>query len=209
MAFMAFMAWPWHGIPLAPDGREPNGSGRSGGCRAFGSVQLPASWASQGGREFCHGIVGILQRNQNKVDCFRLLKALLCEVCKPLKCAGEAISCAAALQERHLLAKRHSASAVLQHPIFGWWKSLELESYWNPWNFQCSPLWSDDFYGGVSEKFIKASAISSTSIEESHIQQWSKVMARRRPQMNPSHVLSPFTYVSLQYCLDIVYIMFT
>ena len=53
------------------------------------------------------------------LDCFRLLKALLCEVCKPLKCAGEAISCAAALQERHLLAKRHSASAVLQHPIFG------------------------------------------------------------------------------------------
>lgn len=31
---------------------------------------------------------------------------------------------------------------------------------------------------GVSEKFIKASAISSATIEESHIQQWSKVMAR-------------------------------
>ena len=32
--------------------------------------------------------------------------------------------------------------------------------------------------GGVSEKFIKASAISSATIEESHIQQWSKVMVR-------------------------------
>lgn len=31
---------------------------------------------------------------------------------------------------------------------------------------------------GVSEKFIKASAISSATIEESHIQQWSKVMVR-------------------------------
>eukprot|EP00435_Cladocopium_sp_Y103_P072159 s597_g39.t1 len=40
---------------------------------------------------------------------------------------------------------------------------------------------------GVSEKFIKASAISSATIEESHIQQWSKVMARCR--IDPELVL--------------------
>lgn len=40
---------------------------------------------------------------------------------------------------------------------------------------------------GVSEKFIKASAISSASIEESHIQQWSKVIARCR--IDPELVL--------------------